>query len=90
MRRLRSFGVHEMTLSKWMCQASVEVGEKPGVTRPESTENRELKRRIRLPNRRNEVLRRAAGYLPQTNLPAKAAAQAAGYRTPLTASCPEG
>jgi transposase len=30
----KDFGVHEMTLSKWMRQAAVEDGEKPGVTSP--------------------------------------------------------
>jgi transposase-like protein len=67
----KDFGVHEMTLSKWMRQAAVEDGEMPGVTRTESVENRELKKRIRLLEQENEVLRRAAAYLSQANLPAK-------------------
>ncbi|OEU99899.1 transposase [Streptomyces qinglanensis] len=65
------FGVHEMTLSKWMRQAAVEDGEKPGVTRSESAENTELKKRVRLLEQENEVLRRAAAYLSQANLPGK-------------------
>ncbi|MFI7585013.1 IS3 family transposase [Kocuria sp. M1N1S27] len=65
----KDFGIHEMTLSKWMRQADVEDGEKPGVTRADSTENRELKKRIRLLEQENEVLRRAAAYLSQANLP---------------------
>ena len=60
----KDFGVHEMTLSKWM-------REKPGVTRSESSENRELKKRVRLLEQENEVLRRAAAYLSQANLPGK-------------------
>jgi transposase len=67
----KDFGVHEMTLSKWMRQAAVEDGEKPGVTRSESAENRELKKRVRLLEQENEVLRRAAAYLSQANLPGK-------------------
>ena len=67
----KDFGIHEMTLSKWMRQAAVEDGEMPGVTRTESAENRELKKRIRLLEQENEVLRRAAAYLSQANLPAK-------------------
>ncbi len=67
----KDFGVHEMTLSKWLRQAAVEDGEKPGVTRSESAENRELKKRIRLLEQENEVLRRAAAYLSQANLPGK-------------------
>ncbi|MUN64850.1 IS3 family transposase [Kocuria sediminis] len=65
----KDFGIHEMTLSKWMRQADVEDGEKPGVTRADSAENRELKKRIRLLEQENEVLRRAAAYLSQANLP---------------------
>jgi transposase len=49
----------------------VEDGEKPGVTRSESAENRELKRRIRLLKQENEVLRRATAYLSRANLPGK-------------------
>ena len=28
----KDFGIHEMTLSKWMRQADIENGEKPGVS----------------------------------------------------------
>ncbi|GEO94598.1 transposase [Kocuria turfanensis] len=67
----KGFGIHDMTLSKWMRQAEVEDGEKPGMTRADSAENRELKKRIRLLEQENEVLRRAAAYLSQANLPGK-------------------
>ena len=67
----KDFGVHEMTLSKWMRQAKVEDGEEPGVTRSSPAENRELKKRVRLLEQENEVLRRAAAYLSQAHLPAK-------------------
>ena len=63
------FGIHPMTLSKWMRQAAVEAGEKPGVTGAESAENLKLKRRVRLLEQENEVLRRAAAYLGQASLP---------------------
>ena len=62
---------HEMTLSKWMRQADIEDGKKPGTTTAESAENRELKKRVRLLEQENEVLRRAAAYLSQANLPGK-------------------
>lgn len=65
------FGVHEMTLSKWLRRAAVEDGEQPGVTRSESAENRELRKRVRLLEQENEVLRRAAAYLSQAHLPGK-------------------
>jgi len=63
------FGIHPMTLSKWLRQAAIDDGERPGATTVESAENRELKRRVRLLEQENEVLRRAAAYLGQANLP---------------------
>lgn len=63
------FGIHPMTLSNWMKKAAVETGNKPGVTSAESAELREAKKRIRLLEQENEVLRRAAAYLGQASLP---------------------
>ncbi|MGW4369733.1 transposase [Nocardia takedensis] len=65
------FGIHPMTLSKWMRQADVDEGVKPGATTSESAELRELRRRNRLLEQENEVLRRAAAYLSQAQLPGK-------------------
>ena len=64
-------GVHEMTLHKWSRQADIEDGNHPGRTREHSTELRELRRRNRLLEQENEVLRRAAAYVSQANLPGK-------------------
>ncbi len=63
------FGVHAMTLSKWMRRAAIEDGDKPGVTSTEAAENRRLRRRVKLLEQENEVLRRAAAYLGQASLP---------------------
>lgn len=63
------FGIHPMTLSKWLRQVDVDDGDRPGTTTAESAENRELKRRVWLLEQENEVLRRAAAYLGQANLP---------------------
>jgi len=65
------FGVHPMTLSKWLRQAAIDDGTKPGVTTTEAAENRELRRRLRLVEQENEVLRRATAHLSQANLPGK-------------------
>lgn len=65
------FGVHPMTLSKWLRVAAVEDGARPGVTRAEQAETRQLRKRVRLLEQENEVLRRAAAYLSQANLPGK-------------------
>ena len=44
---------------------------RPGPTSDEQAENRELRRRVRLLEQENEVLRRAAAYLSQASLPGK-------------------
>jgi len=67
----RDFGVHPMTLQKWLRRADVEAGRRPGTTSSESAELRELRKRIRLLEQENEILRRAAAYLSQANLPGK-------------------
>ena len=65
------FGVHPRTLTKWMRQADIDEGTKPGRSTGESGELQELRRRNRLLEQENEVLRRAAAYLSQANLPGK-------------------
>lgn len=67
----RDFGVHPITLSKWLRQADIDDGARPGVSRGESVELAEARRRIRLLEQENEVLRRAAAYLSQAQLPGK-------------------
>src|SRR3954467_12606895 len=67
----RDFGISESCLRNWLCKADVEDGRRPGATEKESAELRELKRRTRLLEQENEVLRRAAAYLSQANLPGK-------------------
>ena len=59
----RDFGVSESCLQRWLAKADVEDGVRPGVTAAESAELRELKKRNRLLEQENEVLRRAAAYL---------------------------
>ena len=65
------FGVHPMTLQKWLRRADVEDGVKPGARADQLVELREANKRIRLLEQENEVLRRAAAYLSQANLPGK-------------------
>jgi len=67
----KDFGVHPMTLFKWLRQAEIEEGAKPGASRAESAELREARKRIKLLEQENEVLRRATAYLSQANLPGK-------------------
>lgn len=57
------FGISESCLGNWLRAADVEDGKRAGVTREESAELRELRKRNRLLEQENEVLRRAAAYL---------------------------
>lgn len=64
----RDFGISESCLRNWLKSADVEDGIRPGTTRAESEELKELRRRNRALEQENEVLRRAAAYLSQANL----------------------
>lgn len=64
------FGIAESCLRNWLRQADVEDGVKAGTTTAEA-KLREAKKRIRLLEQENEVLRRAAAYLSQANLPGR-------------------
>ncbi len=67
----KDFGITESCLTNWLARADRDDGIKPGPTSAELAENRELKKRLRLLEQENEVLRRAAAYLSQANLPGK-------------------
>ena len=67
----KDFGISEGTLSNWLKKADIEDGHRPGLTEADRAELRELKKRNRLLEQENEVLRRAAAYLSQANLPGK-------------------
>lgn len=67
-RIAKDFGISDQTLTNWLNRADVEEGRRPGPSRDEAEEVRELRRRNRLLEQENEVLRRAAAYLSQANL----------------------
>lgn len=67
----KDFGIHVGTLDKWMRQARAVSGEQPDVRTSDNNELKELRKRNRLLEQENEVLRRAAAYLSQANLPGK-------------------
>lgn len=54
----KDFGVHAMTLQKWLQRAAVDDGVKPGKTRTEGAELREARKRIRLLAQEHEDRRR--------------------------------
>ena len=65
------FGITVSCLTNWLSRADRDDGLRPGSTTGELVELREAKKRIRLLEQENEVLRRAAAYLSQANLPGK-------------------
>jgi transposase len=67
----KDFEVSEGCLHCWLKKADVDDGNRPGVTASEQGKLREARKRIRLLEQENKVLRRAPAYLSQANLPGK-------------------
>jgi len=65
------FGISESCLQNRLTQADRDDGTRSGPTTGEQAELREANKRIRLLEQENEVLRRAAAYLSQAQLPGK-------------------
>jgi transposase len=65
----KDFGISDACLHNWLNRADIEDGVKPGFTQKDSDERRAAKKRTRLLEMENEVLRRAAAYLSQGSLP---------------------
>ena len=65
----KDFGISEGCLSNWLKKADVEAGTRPGLDDADRKELREVKKRVRLLEQENEVLRRAAAYLSQSGVP---------------------
>jgi len=61
----KDFGISESCLHRWLKLEDIEDGVRPGLTVAEQAEIRELKKRNRLLEQENEILRRAAIYLGQ-------------------------
>ena len=59
----KDFGISPAALYRWLKIADVQDGVVPGVTKEESAELREAKKRIRLLEQEAEVMRRAVAYL---------------------------
>ena len=58
----KDFGISDATLHNWLKRAEIEDGVRPGVTTAEAAQMRELKKRNRLLEQENEILRRAAAF----------------------------
>lgn len=66
----KDFGISEATLHNWLKKADIEVGTRPGVTEKEAAELGDARKRIRLLEQENEILRRAAAFFAR-ELPPK-------------------
>ena len=65
----KDFGISESCLHRWLKLADVDDGIRPGVTSVDSAELRELRKRNRLLEQENEILRRAAAFVAKEIAP---------------------
>jgi transposase len=65
----KDFGISEACLHRWLKLADIEDGVSPGVTSAEAAEIRELRKRNRVLEQENEILRRAAAFFARESLP---------------------
>ena len=65
----KDFGISEACLHRWLKLADVEDGVRGGVTKDEAAEIRELRKRNRVLEQENEILRRAAMFFARESLP---------------------
>jgi transposase len=65
----KDFGISESCLHRWLKLADIDDGIRPGVTSSESAELRELRKRNKLLEQENEILRRAAAFFAREIAP---------------------
>lgn len=65
----KDFGISESCLHRWLKLADIDEGVRPGTTGSESAELRELRRRNKLLEQENEILRRAAAFFAKEIAP---------------------
>ena len=64
----KDLGISESCLRRWMDQAAVDAGQRDGLTTAERKELVELRRRTRVLETENEILKRAAAYFARENV----------------------
>jgi transposase len=61
-------GISESCLRNWVARADVDEGRRNGTTSAERAELVELRRKLRVAELENEILRRAAAYFARENV----------------------
>jgi transposase-like protein len=61
-------GISESCLRNWVAKADIDEGRKDGVPSSELAELVELRRKLRVSEMENEILRRAAAYFARENV----------------------
>ena len=64
----RDLGISESCLRNWINRDAVDSGRKPGLTTDEHKELVELRRRLRVLEMENEILKRASAYFARENV----------------------
>jgi transposase len=65
----KDLGISESCLRGWVARADIDAGHKEGLTTAERAELVELRRKLRVAEMEVEILKRAAAYFAQENLP---------------------
>ncbi len=61
-------GISDSCLRNWIAKAAVDAGERPGPSSDQTKELVELRRRNRVLETENEILKRAAAYFARENV----------------------
>ena len=64
----KDLGISESCLRRWMDMADIDTGRKEGLSSSDRTELVELRRKLRVAELENEILRRAAAYFARENV----------------------
>lgn len=64
----RNLGISESCLRRWMDRDDIDAGRKEGLTSAEHKELVELRRRNRVLEMENEILKRASAYFARENI----------------------